>query len=608
MPPIILTIMLLSVLSAVTLPRAHAQPTFPTLRGWGGIGVGEAVQNNTGPPSAVFSGQKASNMEQAFANMSAMGFNTERIVFMDPISTCGGSQCVPNSLANAAIKNSAYSNANLTRAIQIASYFHFYVVLNEHQNCDFANATSACEQNISGTFVNFTNTENQWLGFWQSNVTAVVHTVGWTGAGGVLYEPLNEPFARWSTGTATGLQVNDVKIITYPGPAKNIYPAYKDFLSTIRTTEGDTTHWIVIDNAQQDGDFPAVQGLDSADMTVLSHHFYYQYGSSAAGCTTPGHVVPSYPGGSYAISTYCGWSSQNAALYADNVTAYMISASGHFGLPIFSTESGADYVSTTPKPPDNLTQNTGPCKYATSTDAFIQELTADFSAVNIGYELWMNGDWGYSTTHSIFGCMSDTTRTKPGYGNTLAYLLQISTNTAHAASISATVSVDKGDNFTVYLTTDGCCVDPASGISDSQSNSFIDHVMNTQGTIDFWTTTPKSSGSDTVTITLYGTLNAALIIIDYRGLIVGGGANVVNQSPSTTATATYPNVNLVWGGISVPTSVPVSQDLGSGSYPIVATASDVTAICGENFLSGSYSVFLASSQGYSSVGEYVTVI
>ena len=395
---------------AVPIHPARAAGSPPLLKGWGGVGIAESDQNSTAPSSTVFPGEHASNMEQAFANLTRKGLNAERVLFYNPLTA-------NKTMVGKGVKSFNYTDARLGRTLSIAQHFGIWLVLNEHQNCDWANETSICYKNFGDTVYKFSNVQGNWTSFWQNNITRIALNSGYSN---FMYEPLNEPIV--SNQTING-KVYDTKINgqnqTRPGNPQNLVIPYENFISLIRNTVGDTTHYIIASNAEWDGDFPSL--TDPAGLVFLTHHFYYEYGNAPKGCTQPGHVVPGYNStGAYVLSTYCGWSVSNAQLYADNVTSYFRTAQSRFGWPIISTEAGADFISnSTAGAPTDYVLAKGACKYASSTASFIQQLINDLSqSPSIGYQLWMNGDWGGPKVSSIYGCLS-------WWGKSLTYPLTV---------------------------------------------------------------------------------------------------------------------------------------------------------------------------------------
>ena len=391
---IILLIVVSTIIAIVPLSRVHATQTAPLLKGWGGVGVVESDKNSTGPPSVVFAGEGASNMEQAFNDLSNRGLNAERVLFYDPLD-------VNTTIANHGVSGFIYTDARLSRTFSIAQHFGIWLVLNEHQNCDYANATVNCEQMFGGVEVNFTNVQPTWLSFWQNNVSRIALGSGYSN---FAYEPLNEPHVSG--------QIINGQVQPYPGNPVNLVSGYEAFINMIRNSVRDTTHFIIASNAEEDGDLPVL--TDSSGLLMLTRHFYMQY---------PHYIVPSGFGSTYQATAYSGWNTTYGQRFADNVTNYMRAAQTHFGWPVLTTESGADWLSGS-TPPDAVLATTS-CRYATTTAAFIQQLINDFSkAPAMGYQLWMNGDWDDYELHSILGCLSKwgASLTYPGVPSSFAHV------------------------------------------------------------------------------------------------------------------------------------------------------------------------------------------
>src|SRR6266699_2422140 len=69
--------------SLIVLPAPTGGGSVPVLVGWGGIRMDESVAGSGGTPSAVFSGESASDMELLVIQLKAVGYNTVRVDF-DP--------------------------------------------------------------------------------------------------------------------------------------------------------------------------------------------------------------------------------------------------------------------------------------------------------------------------------------------------------------------------------------------------------------------------------------------------------------------------------------------------------------------------------------------
>src|SRR5207247_629014 len=57
--------------SLVVLPSSTGVGSVPVLTGWGGVRMDESASNLGGPPSAVFPGENASNMELSLMLLKA---------------------------------------------------------------------------------------------------------------------------------------------------------------------------------------------------------------------------------------------------------------------------------------------------------------------------------------------------------------------------------------------------------------------------------------------------------------------------------------------------------------------------------------------------------
>lgn len=229
-------------------------PRAPLMTGWAGVRIGESDPQQGNPPSNVFPGQSASDMELEVANLTARGFNTERVIFKNP-ETSGIEW--PNKVA--------FNNTRLARATAIAQHFGIYMILNYHHDCDWVNSTYTCTD--PETRLTVTDLQSKWLRFWEDNVTLPLKN----SYERLVYEPLNEPLV---SGT-----LKNGNLLPYPGTPAELADAYQRFINTVRNTVGDTEHYIVVSNANWDGDFPTV--TDPQNKLLLSRHWYYFYNTGS---------------------------------------------------------------------------------------------------------------------------------------------------------------------------------------------------------------------------------------------------------------------------------------------------------------------------------------
>ncbi len=375
--------------SSLSTDTVSAQPpsSAPILRGWAGVTLGESDSKTGNPSSAIFAGQAASDMELEFANLTAHRLNTERVIFADPNTS-------PASVVNSTLTPSFFfTPTRLNRTVAIAQHFGIWLILNTHNFCDWVNASYSCaEPEMKYTI---TNAEPKWLSFWRYNVTQPYMSV----YSQLIYEPINEPLVVGTINcTPTCPNANNVTL-PYGMGGNPIYiqQPYQDFINMERSSVGDTSHYLVVENAEWDGDFPIV--ADSANRTLLNRHWYYMYGSQS-----PQYQNFDYngPGGTYKIHLVsCTWSISCAQSYADNASSFELAAEARFHRVIINTEIGADYGGKSP--PDALA--IGSCSYSTSSLSFVQKIVDDLSSTDqIGFTLWTNGDW---SGLGVYGCINN---------------------------------------------------------------------------------------------------------------------------------------------------------------------------------------------------------
>jgi len=326
-------------------------------------------------------------MELELANLTSHGLNAERVIFADPNTS-------PASIVNSSLTPSFYfTPTRLNRTVTIAQHFGVWLILNTHNFCDWVNASYSCREPEMG--YRTTNAEARWLSFWRYNVTQPYLNA----YPQLIYEPLNEPLVVGTVQCTPACPNPNNATIPYGMGGDPIYiqQPYQDFINMERTAVGDSSHYLIVENAEWDGDFPMV--TDSANRTLLNRHWYYMFDSQ-----NPQYQQFDYngPGGTYKIHLIsCSWSVSCAQSYADNASSYESIAEARFNRVIINTEIGADYGHTSP--PDSLA--TGSCSYSTSSLAFAQRIVNDLSGTNqIGLTLWTNGDW---TGLGVYGCLNN---------------------------------------------------------------------------------------------------------------------------------------------------------------------------------------------------------
>ncbi len=119
-PAFLLVLPLLFLSTMVAIPRVGlAADSPPVLYGWRGVlAVGSVHHDSANPPSAVFSGEQASNTEVTFAEMQTRGYNAARVAIIDP-----GNQ--PDS--------GSYDSNAWHRTLQLAHHYGLWVIGDDHE-------------------------------------------------------------------------------------------------------------------------------------------------------------------------------------------------------------------------------------------------------------------------------------------------------------------------------------------------------------------------------------------------------------------------------------------------------------------------------------------
>jgi len=308
----------------------------PIVIGWGGISLNEVARFSPGNPSSnVFLGQQASDMESVVMLTQSKGMNGIRVSW-DPSCTVSPSPIGAN-----------YTAAQASTAIQIAIYYHFWIILDYHGYTDpFTPATSAC-----------------WLSFWLGVTNQFRSSYSQ-----IIWEPENEPRYGFSGSVCPGAMA----CVAY------LSNEYQMFINQTRT-QGDT-HWIIVENicsygcgldANGDGSMPgAVNGYptvtDAAGHIFISLHSYLDNPES--------------------------WTYNGADAYAQGYYATVLAGIAKTGWPALNTEGGADPFVGPSRPNATLRGSAG---YNNVTLRFIQTLTNlyDSTPTRIGYTWWTAGDW-----------------------------------------------------------------------------------------------------------------------------------------------------------------------------------------------------------------------
>jgi PKD repeat protein len=308
----------------------------PLVIGWGGVSFNEVERfAPSNPPSLVFPGEPASDMESVVMLMQSKGMNGVRVSW-DPSCTISPSPIGAN-----------YTAARALTAVQIASYYHFWIIFDYHGYTDpFTRATSSC-----------------WLSFWAGVTNQFKNSYSQ-----IIWEPENEPRYGF-TGSACSGAFSCVAVLS---------SEYQMFINQTRA-QGDT-HWIIVENICSYGCGLDVNGDGSLPGAVNGYPTV----------TDPaGHVFISLH--SY-LNNPILWTYSGADAYARGYYDTVLAGIAKTGWPALNTEGGADAFVGVGGPNATLTGSAG---YSNISLRFVQTLTNlyDSASTRIGYTWWTAGDW-----------------------------------------------------------------------------------------------------------------------------------------------------------------------------------------------------------------------
>ncbi|MBO0888852.1 cellulase family glycosylhydrolase, partial [Candidatus Bathyarchaeota archaeon] len=340
-------------------PRSTGNNTVPVLVGWGGVRMDESVAGTGGTPSAVFSGESASNMELLLIELKTKGYNAVRVNF-DPY-------CTDTVDFN---DMSIYSQSNAQRAVDIAKYYGFWIILDYHGYSDiFLNTTC-------------------WLSYWQP----IVQNIGPLYSQ-IVWEPENEPTLSCtnSPSSCPGSSPcsSDSSCVAYLGGA------YQQWIDQARSL-GDT-HWIVVQNlcsyacglSDMSQGYPTVTDplgtLSQGGHIFISLHSYMDY------------------------NQYSGsWTNSTAETVANQYYQAVVAGVANTGWPALNTEGGADTLSCDPNLCGSDIVLNGSAGYTIVTSHFIQTLVNLYdgnSPQRIDWLWWPAGSWTNTPGSGAYGAM-----------------------------------------------------------------------------------------------------------------------------------------------------------------------------------------------------------
>jgi PKD repeat protein len=520
------------------LPSAGTT-SVPVLIGWGGIRLDEAAigggvqQPPTSTPSVVFPGEPATNMELLLIELKAMGYNTVRVNF-DP--SCTGSQYM-----------SAYSAANLQRAITIAQHFSFWIIIDYHGYSEvFNSSTATC-----------------WLNFWSGVTNQFKNSYSQ-----IIWEPLNEPC--YDPSACAGYSTNNNMCSGASACVTTLSQEYQLWITQTRA-QGDT-HWIVVQNICSYGcslsnwasGFPTVTdplGKSPTGKIFISLHSYMGYSSSSWNNATADSMAQQYYQAILAGMTASGW-------------------------PALNTEGGADPLCTSCAPDKILTGSAG---YTTTTFHFIQALTNLYDSntpQRINWIWWPAGSWTDTPNSGIYGAMQCAT-IPPGWGCLLKFLslgppgpdfaltttAPAGVNAGQSASSTITIGAQNGFTGTITLTD----VQP-SGLT---CGSFSPSTVSGSGTA---TVSCSSSVAGTYLLTIIGTsgglVHVTIAIFNFQDFRVSATSpSGVAPGSSSVSTISLTAINGFGGTITITDAVPSGLTCSSLSAGTVTGSGTATLSC-----------------------------
>jgi PKD repeat protein len=514
--------------------------TVPVLIGWGGIRLDEAAvgggvnQPSNPPASLVFPGEKATNMELILIEMKAMGYNTVRVDF-DPY--CTGSQYM-----------STYSATNIQRAIQIAQYFGFWIIIDYHGYSEPFNSSQA----------------SCWLNFWSGVTSQFKNSYNQ-----IIWEPLNEPC--YDPSSCAGSSTTNNLCSGASACVTILSQQYQAWIDQTRA-QGDT-HWIVVQNICSYGcslsnwatGFPSVTDplgtLSHGGKIFISLHSYMGYSSS-------------------------NWTNSTADSMAQQYYQAVVSGVSTTGWPALNTEGGADPLCTSCAPDQILTGSAG---YTTVTFHFIQALTNLYdsnSPQRINWIWWPAGSWTNTPGAGVYGAMQCASA-PIGWGCLLKFLSLGPPPPDFTITASSPSAVNAGQSTSSTITTGalngftGTIILTYSLPSGLTCGSISPGSVATLGTASV-SCSSTVAGTYTLAVTgtsgsLIHTTSAIFKFQDFR--VSASSPSAVSPGSSAVSTISLTAVNGFGGSITIADSLPSGLSCGSLSTSTVTGSGTATLSC-----------------------------
>ncbi len=464
---------------------------YPTVVGWGGVRLDESQANPSNPPSQVFSGEAASNMELQVQRLQSRGFNAIRVSFR---SACSSSQGM-----------GAYNSTWLNRAITIGEQYGLWIIVDYHGTNELTNSTGV----------------SCWLQYWNPIVQQFMNTYSQ-----IIWEPINEPSMTNNTDVAS------------------LSNAYQQWINQARGL-GDT-HWIVVQNLCSsncgfsdlaDG-YPMVN--DTQGRVFISLHSYmgYPYYSSNWNNATAESLAQQVYNAVVSGSQRTGWPVLNTEGGADPQET---KCSGGVSLP--SPLCAPDQV------------QVGSAGYSNTTFHFIQALTNLYDSntpQRINWLWWPMGSWTDTPlAEPTYGALSSDgwgslLRYKPVSAPSMALDglggdTSCQATSCHAQSLTTTQANDvillvvlTSSNTTVLTISD------SSGLNFTQRLSYTSTGTFGGATWEYYAIGGSALNSDNITVS---SDQCCYTILGMQTLAISGAdtSTVYDQTPSVPATVSCPS-------------------------------------------------------------------
>jgi PKD repeat protein len=530
----------------------------PTLVGWGGVRLEEAAAGSAGlsATSNVFPGESISSLEAHLQLFQSLGYNTVRVSF-------------ENQCNSPMPQLGPYSATNLDRAIKIAKYYNFWIIVDWHGYHDLEPTYLSC-----------------WLSTWKGIVQQFAGSYSQ-----IVWEPENEPIGG-SNSSGGSISLSQLS------------SGYQQWIDQARGL-GDT-HYIVVPNlciytcsgwpTAAATSWPTVNDTVGHIFINMHTYMYYPYWSAQ------------------------GWNNATADNAANTWYQAVVQGMQTTGWPALNTEGGADWISGSP--PDVVVPGPGSVSATVTTIHFVQRLIYlnDHNSPRIGWVLWPAGLWtNCCTGGGLYGALQPG-----GWGNQITFLslnnqpsfgLSVSPSTlsiVQGASATSTVTVSSINSLTGTISL-SATVAP-SGVVASLSQSSIVLVAGGSGTsiLTITTTSTTSVGSYAATIvgtngTLSRTVTLSFLVTapippDFTVSSSQSSLSIVQGSSGST-TLTLSSSGAFAGSLNLPVSVSTSAATASTSPNMVSLSSGgtgtstLTVSTSQSIAAGSFSVQVTANSG-----------